>query len=450
MIQLVQREEWISMRDAQGHVLSGATAEAVGYFDRAVRAFALIYGDAPGLYDAALKASPEFVMAYLGKAWPLSLANDPLMAGSAHGLLDKARDLPMNERERAHLAALSHAVIGHRASAVAVLDRHLMSHPFDLVAHMAALQMDGHLAVSPGLATGRRAHRRDGRRGRRATASCSRSMPLAWRKPEYARAEDTARAAAELEPFGYWPHHCVSHVMEMMGRPEDGLAWMGEREPFWSSKDNVNRVHIWWHKSLFHIELGQYEAALQIYDGPMQATMRPASMSICNAAALLWRLDMLGCEMGDRWQHLAARWEGHADGKLYVFPDIHAAMSELRAGRIDAFKHRYKVMRETAADGTELGAIYRDIGLPVVAGLTAFHKGAYTQAVDHLLPARFDLWKMGGSNAQRDVIDWTLAEAAVRAGQRDIALSLAHERLASRPESVPNRRFLQEAITIAS
>ena len=55
----------------------------------------------------------------------------------------------MNERERTHLAALSHAVIGHRASAVAILDRHLMSHPFDLVAHMAALQMDGHLGRFP-------------------------------------------------------------------------------------------------------------------------------------------------------------------------------------------------------------------------------------------------------------------------------------------------------------
>jgi hypothetical protein len=106
-------------------------------------------------------------------------------------------------------------------------------------------------------------------------------------------------------------------------------------------------------------------------------------------------------------------------------------------------------MRETAADGTELGAIYRDIGLPVVEGLTAFHHGAYGQAIEHLLPARFDLWKMGGSNAQRDVIDWTLAEAAVRAGQRDVALSLAHERLATRPESVPNHRFLQKAVAIA-
>jgi tetratricopeptide (TPR) repeat protein len=391
------------------------------------------------------------VMAYLGKAWPLVLANDPTMAVAARAQLDRARTLPMNERERTHLAALSHAVIGHRASAVTILDRHLMSYPFDLVAHMAALQMDGHLGRFPWA--------RD--RSARALPRWSKSQQSYGimrsfyafgleEAGEFARAEDTARSAAELEPHGYWPHHCVSHVMEMMGRPKDGLAWMEGRQSFWSSKDNVNRVHIWWHKSLFHVELGEYDAALQIYDGPMLETMRPASMSICNAAALLWRLDMLGCPLGDRWQQLTTKWEGHADGKLYVFPDIHAAMTELRAGDVDGFECRRRSMRETAADGTELGAIYRDIGLPVVEGLLAFHHGAYTQAVKHLLPARFDLWKMGGSNAQRDVIDWTLAEAAVRAGQRDVALSLAHERLASRPDSIPNRRLLEKANAMAA
>ena len=390
-------------------------------------------------------------MAYIGKAWLLALANDPLMANSARALLESARKLPMNQRERTHLAALSHAVIGHRASAVAILDRHLMSHPFDLVAHMAALQMDGHLGRFPWA--------RD--RSARALPRWSKSQEgyaimqsfYAFgleEAGEYTRAEDTARSAAELEPFGYWPHHCVSHVMEMMGRPSDGLAWMAERERYWSSNDNLNRVHIWWHKSLFHMELGDYGTALQIYDGPMLASMRPASMSICNAAALLWRLDTLGCDVGDRWQHLATRWDGHADGNLYVFPDIHAAMSELRAGHTEAFGRRLAAMRETAAGATELGGIYRDIGLPVVEGLKAFDQGAYSQAIDHLLPARFDLWKMGGSNAQRDVIDWTLTEAAVRAGQHDVALSLAHERLATRPGSIPNQRFLQAATAIAS
>jgi len=85
-----------------------------------------------------------------------------------------------------------------------------------------------------------------------------------------------------------------------------------------------------------------------------------------------------------------------------------------------------------------------------VEALVAFNGGAYAQAVDHLLPARFNLWKMGGSLAQRDIIDWTLTEAAVRAGQRDVALSLAHERLALRANSLPNRRFLGKAATVGA
>jgi hypothetical protein len=51
---------------------------------------------------------------------------------------------------------------------------------------------------------------------------------------------------------------------------------------------------------------------------------------------------------------------------------------------------------------------------------------------------------------QRDVIDRALTEAALCAGQRDVALSLARERLATRPRSAPNRRFLCHAEEIAN
>ncbi len=155
-----------------------------------------------------------------------------------------------------------------------------------------------------------------------------------------------------------------------------------------------------------------------------------------------------GCEAADRWTHLAALWDGHADGRLCVFTDIHAVLAELRIGNTAALDRRLAAMRKTAADGTEASPIYRDIGLPVVQAMIAFGRGAYKQAVEHLLPARFDLWKMGGSQAQRDLIDWTLTEAAVRGRMRDIAVSLAHERLTLRPDSAPNRRFLQEAEAI--
>ena len=66
-----------------------------------------------------------------------------------------------------------------------------------------------------------------------------------------------------------------------------------------------------------------------------------------------------------------------------------------------------------------------------------------------LLPVRSDLWQLDGSHVQRDVVNRVLTEAAVRAGQRDVALSLAQERLAPRPRSTPNGRFLQHAEAIA-
>lgn len=437
-------------KDAQGHSVSDATADAIEAIDQAVRAFTLVHGDAIKLYDTARELAPGCAMAHLGKAWICALANDPVMAGLGRPLLATARSLTLNTREQAHLAALDHAIEGHREAARAVLDRHLMTFPHDLVAHQAAALLDGFL--------GRFHWVRD--RSARALPAWSKDQPSYgvmlgfWgfgleEAGDYARSEDVSREAAEREPFGFWPHHTVAHVMEMMGRPEDGLGWMAAREPFWSTPAHANQVHIWWHKALFHVELGQYEAALALYDGPVRATQRRLGISLTNASALLWRLDTLGVDVGTRWDELAALWEDHADGRLCVFTDVHAVMAALRGGREAAVEGLLAAMRATAADGTESAPVYRDIGLPAVAGLQAFHRGDYAGTVDHLLPARFNLWKLGGSHAQRDVLDWTLTEAAVRAGQRDVALALAHERLGTRPRSAPNRRFLAGAEALA-
>jgi tetratricopeptide (TPR) repeat protein len=438
-------------RDAQGHHLSGATPEAVAPYDQAVRAFNLVCGDAIGRFDAARAAAPEFAMAHLGKAWVFTAANDPGLLKQAEALVETARSLPLNEREEAHLAALSHQVQGARAAAVAVLDRHLMRYPFDILAHQVATLADGFL--------GRFHWVRD--RSARALPLWSKDRPgyptmLAFHAfgseeaGDYTLAEGESREAAELEPTSFWPHHTVAHVMEMTGRPEDGLGWMAAREALWASPSHTNQAHIWWHKALFHIELGQYDAALALYDGPIRATQRRLGNILTNASALLWRLDTLGCEVGDRWRDMADLWEGHADGKCLVFTDIHAAMAELRSGREVLVEQRLAAMRETAASDAEAAGLYRTVGIPVVEALAAFHRGAYDAAVAVLLQTRVDLWQIGGSHAQRDVIDWTLTEAAVRAGQRDVAVSLAHERLGSRPRSAPNRRFLRQAEKIAA
>ncbi len=227
------------IKDAQGQAVSGATAAAVTLYDQAARAFNLGYGDSAGLFDAAREASPDFAMAHLAKAWLFALANDPIMLGRARAAVQDAAGLKMNEREQGHFAALQQAVAGARGAAASVLDRHLMRYPFDLIAHQAVTLLDGYL--------GRFRWVRD--RTARALPLWSKDMPgyaaiLAFHgfgleeAGDYSRAEDESRAAAELEPHSFWPHHTVAHVMEMTGRPEDGLGWMIAREPFWSAPDH--------------------------------------------------------------------------------------------------------------------------------------------------------------------------------------------------------------------
>jgi hypothetical protein len=145
VIRYGQARETVMIEDAQGHRLSGATEAAVTAYDKAVRAFNLVHGDSIGLFEEARQVAPDFAMAHLGKAWVFAVANDPVLMTQAKTLVETARPLTLNEREEAHLAALSHLVQGGRAAAVAVLDRHLMRYPFDLVAHQGAALTDGFL-----------------------------------------------------------------------------------------------------------------------------------------------------------------------------------------------------------------------------------------------------------------------------------------------------------------
>jgi tetratricopeptide (TPR) repeat protein len=356
----------------------------------------------------------------------------------------------MNDREQGHLAALKHASASALSASVAILDRHLMRYPFDILAHQIAVFLDQF--------QGRVRWMRD--RTARALPLWSKDLPgydalLTFHgfgleeTGDYARADDESRAALELEPTNSFAHHTVAHVMEMTGRPEDGLGWMVAREPFWTREDHFLQNHIWWHRALFHLELGQYDDALALYDGPLVASQKPMARSLTNSSALLWRLGMLGYDVADRWKPLATHWEGHADGRCFVFHDMHAAMAEMGAGQETLVERRLAAMRETAASDDEAASTWGEVGIPLVEGLLEFHCGRHEAAVALLLPVRFDLWRIGGSHAQRDVVDWTLTEAAVRGSMRDVALALANERLGARPRSAVNRQFLRRAEQLA-
>ena len=233
--------------------------------------------------------------------------------------------------------------------------------------------------------------------------------------------------------------------MEMQGRAEDGIGWMIAREAHWAGDDNFFKVHNWWHRALCHLDVGQADKALALYDGPIRATHSRVALDLVDASALLWRLQMCGVDVGTRWAEVADGWTDHADGQLYPFNDLHAAMAYLGAGDDVAVDRLLAALERNAAGTTETSHWIRTIGLPLTHGFVAFARGQYADCVASLHPVRFVAHNFGGSHAQRDVIDWTLTEAALRASLPGVASALAHERVALKPHSVVNRDFVRRS-----
>ncbi len=431
--------------DAQGNTLSGATAEAAKFFDAAVEAFNIYRGDPVGLADRAVEVAPAFAMAHILKAHLLGLATEPDATVEARAILANVKSLRLNEREASHVAALDLLLDGEWSAAATALDRHNADHPRDIVALQSGHLMDFYRASARGL--------RD--RIARVLPQWSPDVPgypvllgmHAFGLEEtgdYARAEDTGRRALDLQPLDCWAHHAVAHVMEMQGRAEDGIGWMIAREPHWVGDDNFFKVHNWWHRALCHLDLGQAAEVLALYDGPIREGRSMVALDMVDASALLWRLQLAGHDVGDRWNELAAAWDSHADGRTYPFNDWHAVMAYLGAGR-HADVERIVAAYRSTAETSETAAWGRRTALPLVEGFAAFWRGEHEKAARLLHGARHIANSFGGSHAQRDIIDWTLTEAALRGGLTRMAEALASERLALKPHSPVNRSFLKRA-----
>ena len=74
-----------------------------------------------------------------------------------------------------------------------------------------------------------------------------------------------------------------------------------------------------------------------------------------------------------------------------------------------------------------------DVGRRLIDGVLAFAGGDYARAVEALLPIRREAVRIGGSHAQRDVVNQTLIAGAERSGQWGLARMLLAERAGHRP-----------------
>ena len=104
---------------------------------------------------------------------------------------------------------------------------------------------------------------------------------------------------------------------------------------------------------------------------------------------------------------------------------------------------------EQAASGPGDNAMFtRDVGLPLMRATKAFGSGEPSKAASLIRPVRAIAHRFGGSHAQRDLIDLTLIEAAIRAGDAALASAFAAERAAVRPHSPAALDLLRNAAAL--
>jgi len=427
------------LQDRRGLNVSTSSTTALAHFEQALEQFHAYRGDPIASADAALAEDEAFVLAHLFKAYVLFTTSEGRYLPAARAAVARAAEFShrANSRERALIAAGRQLVDGHWHAASRSFDAVLREWPRDALAVQTAHLMDFFRGDALNLRN----------RISRVLPAWSANLPgysyilgmHAFGLEEcnqYAEAEATGRRALDIVPTDGWAVHAVTHVMEMQGRIDEGIGWLTAREADWATTDNAFAPHNWWHLALFHMDRGAFDAALDLYDRKLDGPQADMLLVLIDCTALLWRLQLEGVNVGDRFERVADRWRGKAveERGFYAFNDLHAMMSFAATGRTAECERLLTDLRTTAADSVGANqAMTRDIGLPLAEGVLAFAQGRPVRAIECIDPVRDIAHGFGGSHAQRDLLTLTLIAAAIRAGNTAHARHLLAERQVHKP-----------------
>ncbi len=398
-----------------------------------VRAFLGHKAATPVHLAAVLTAEPDFAMGHaarglfslmMGKAELRAVAQDALRAAKA------ARTAgPITPREQGWIDALDHWLGGSPTGAVAALETVLATTPQDTLTAKASHGLRFILGDAQGM-----------------RASVERVLPAhgadhplrgyllgchAFSLEEtgdYAGAEAAGLQGLVHAPDDAWGLHAVAHVHDMRADPDAGIALIEAYEGAWSGANNF-RYHVWWHKALLHLDRGEYDIALALYDAQIRAYKTDDYRDIANATSLLMRLQLDGIAVADRWEELAAICETRVEDGCLVFADLHYMMALAADGRSGAEAALTARSIRDARTRSDMGHRYADPGVAALGGLTAFAEGRYGVAFTLLAKARPKMQTIGGSHAQRDIFERMTIDAGLRSGHFDATENLLLERL---------------------
>ena len=427
----------MSLTDIRGVPVSTTNRASLEKYERAADLFQSYFNDPFATIESALAEDPEFIMGLCLRAALIVTTTDRGYEPELKSTVTRLEALASkaNDRERQHIAAARAWLDGDYADGVARYGHILEDYPLDglalQVAHLGDFLLGHALQLRDRVA---------------------RVLPF-WNEEtpgygyvlgmhafgleemgDYARAEDRARKALDLNQRDPWAVHAAAHVMEMQGRQADGIKFMTQRIGDWAP-DNGFAFHNWWHLALYHLDLGEHDRVLDLYDTRIRPSGSTLPLEMLDATAMLWRLHLRDVDVGSRWKELADKWEERTGDLYYAFNDMHAMMAFIGDGRSAAVRKLLKGMEQRAKNGGTNAMMTRDVGLPVCQAIAAFADGDYSKTVDLLQPVRPIANRFGGSHAQRDVLSLTLIEAALRGSRSRLARELAAERTELKPSS---------------
>jgi tetratricopeptide (TPR) repeat protein len=430
----------MSLRDSRGCPVSTRSTASLQQFEQALQLSVSYRLDPLATIQAALAAEPDFAMGHCLRAGLMIMATDrmvvPLLTESIEAIESMGRRA--NDRERAHAAAARAWLHGDFAGAIRRYGDILLEYPRDLLALQVSHVGDFFLGSSAML--------RD--RVAQVLPEWDTSAPgynyvlgmYAFGLEEtglYSRAEDIGRRALEINPVDAWGVHAVTHVMEMQGRIREGIDFLTSRERDWADNNGL-AFHNWWHLALFHLDAGNVNQVLDLYDRRIRPAPSQVPLEMIDASAMLWRLQLRGVDVSDRWRALASCWEPFVDHAYYAFNDAHAVMAFVGSQRMDLAQRTIAAMDQKCTGSDTNAMMTREVGLPLAKALVSFADRKYSDVVRRLLAIRTIASRFGGSNAQRDVIHLTLVEAALRSDQIRLARALIAERTQLKPSSPSN------------
>ena len=291
--------------DRWGVPVRAGSADAVALLSTGIEELAALAGDPIATADAAVAADDSMVLGHIYRAYLQLYGTTPDGVAAAGEGLKRLDETVMGEREVHHMHAARAWAEGNWEAATRSLERALLCYPRDLLALKVAQDLYFFL--------GNRLELRD---------TAARVLP-AWPRDltgwgyvqgiyafgleenaDYRQAEVRARAALEHNPKDVWSVHAMAHIFEMEGNQRAGVDFLTACAPDWAA--SYFAVHNWWHRGLYHLELGETGEARALYDGPIRAGRSTEWLDVVDAAALLWRLSLFGADVTERAEQLAA------------------------------------------------------------------------------------------------------------------------------------------------